>query len=413
MDIKQKIYDLKNQQKTLTEKMAAKLDKGELGEDYTALEKEFDGLQAQVDACEKQLAREAKFGSAPERKDLVPEEKEIAGGVLKGLKPSVVKSFAQGVRKAMNEGAGSAGGYTVPEDIATRIYTLIEAEESLLDYVTNESVTTDTGKRTYKTRAQHSGFSTAAEAAKIAKVGGPTFAQVSYTIAKRGGILPVTNELLDDTDENLTAIILQWFADEARATINKNVAAKLVQTSPTEITDLKSILTVLTTGLGSALRAVATIHTNDAGLLFLSTLVDGQGRPMLQPNPSDLMRMALCVGPVAVPIKTWDETTLPNTSDGKVPFGIGSIKEGIFRFDRRQLTITQSSEASIVSGSSTLNAFEEDLTLFRGVMRDDYQVRDSGAFKYCLYDPSPAAAPDTPGGNDNQSGDDNQSGGTD
>lgn len=404
MDIKQKIYDLKNQQKTLTEKMAAKLDKGELGEDYTALEKEFDGLQAQVDACEKQLAREAKFGSAPERKDFVPEEKEIAGGVLKGLKPSVVKSFAQGVRKAMNEGTGSAGGYTVPEDIATRIYTLIEAEESLLDYVTNENVTTDTGKRTYKTRAQHSGFSTAAEAAKIAKVGGPTFAQVSYTIAKRGGILPVTNELLDDTDENLTAIILQWFADEARATINKNVAAKLVQTSPAEITDLKSILTVLTTGLGSALRAVSTIHTNDAGLLFLSTLVDGQGRPMLQPNPSDLMRMALCVGPVAVPIKTWDETTLPNTSDGKVPFVIGSIKEGIFRFDRKQLTITQSSEASIVSGSSTLNAFEEDLTLFRGVLRDDYQVRDSGAFKYCLYDPTPAAAPDAPGGNDNQAG---------
>ena len=392
MDTKQKIYDLKNQQKVLTEKMAALLDKGEVGEEYEKLEKDFDGLQAQVDACTKQLAREEAFGGEPERKDFTPkgEETVIAHGVLKGLKPSVVKSFAQGVRKAMNEGTGSAGGYTVPADIVTRIYTLIEAEESLLDYVTNEPVKTETGKRTYKTRAQHSGFTTAAEAAKLAKLSGPTFAQVSYTIAKRGGILPVTNELLDDTDENLTAIILQWFADEARATINKNIAAKLVQTSPTAITDLKSLLTVLTTGLGSALRAVSTIHTNDAGLLFLATLMDGQGRPMLQPNPSDPMRMTLCVGPVAVPIKTWDMSTLPNTTDGKVPFVIGSIKEGIFRFDRKQLTITQSSEASIVSGSTTLNAFEEDLTLFKGVMRDDYQLRDAGAFKYCLYDPTPA-----------------------
>lgn len=394
MNTKQKIYDLKNQQKELTVKMAEMLEKNETGDDYAELEKQFDGLQSQVDACEKQLEREKQFEGAAEEeaaKGFKQGAEEECEGVLKGLKRSVVKSFAQGVRKAMNEGTGSAGGYTVPQDIVTRIYELVVAEESFLDYITNESVRTETGARTYKTRNQLTGFATAAEAAKIAKVTGPTFGRVNYTIVKRGGILPVTNELLADTDENLTAIILKWFADEARATINAQTVAKCVQTPATEIASIDTLVTVLTTGLGSAFRPLSTIHTNDAGLLYLSTLKDGVGRPLLQADPTNPMRMILGIGPVAVPIKAWDMSTLPNTANGKVPFIVGSLKEGIFRFDREMLSITQSGDASIVSGDTTINAFEEDLTLFRGLMRDDYQVRDAAAFKYCLL--TPASAP--------------------
>ena len=55
---------------------------------------------------------------------------------------------------------------------------------------------------------------------------------------------------------------------------------------------------------------------------------------------------------------------------------IGDLKEGIKFFDRKQLTIT----ASNLAAAGELNAFEEDLTLFRAIEREDCQVKDDMAF---------------------------------
>ena len=48
-------------------------------------------------------------------------------------------------------------------------------------------------------RGQHQGFATVAEAAKFGKAATPQFAVLEYSIEKRGGYLPVTNELLEDS----------------------------------------------------------------------------------------------------------------------------------------------------------------------------------------------------------------------
>lgn len=45
------------------------------------------------------------------------------------------------------------------------------------------------------------------------------------TIKKRGGYLPVINELLEDSDNNIAAIAKEWLADEARVTANKEILA--------------------------------------------------------------------------------------------------------------------------------------------------------------------------------------------
>lgn len=55
---------------------------------------------------------------------------------------------------------------------------------------------------------------------------------------------------------------------------------------------------------------------------------------------------------------------------------MGDLKEGIKLFDRRQLTITSSDVA--VAGD--FNAFEQDMTLTKGVLREDVQQRDSEAY---------------------------------
>ena len=400
MDLKQKLYDLQQQLQEQHDISKGYVEKSDFGDDYTASEKKCDDLEKAIAAVKALIAREENLGQpsgAELEKGLKGAGSEAdpvyADGILKGLKASTVKSCAASVRKAMNEGTGSAGGYTVPEDVTTRIYRLIESEDSFANYVYTENVRTNSGARTYKTRAQHSGFSPVNEGAKIGAVTGPTFGRVEFTCTKKGGILPVTNELLEDTDENLVAVIIEWMAAEARATINSNVVTLATTGDATAVTSLDDILAILTVVLGSAIRNISTIHTNDSGLQWLLSLKDGNGRSLLVPNPTEPTQMRLSVGAITVNVKTWDNSVLPNRGDNEdvIPFLIGSLREGIFRFDRRELTVKRSDQGSVTVSGTTINAFESDLTLFRGTMRDDYKIRDSEAFVYATF------TPETPG----------------
>ena len=401
MTLKQKLYDLKNQKRqAYDEAKAFLLDGGDPESDeYKAKAAKVTSWDPQIKAYEDLIAEEEK-SFTPARGAEVPgegmhqlagqlgaggTEKTFSDGVLKGLKESSVKTFADGVRralKAMTEGTAADGGYTVPEDVVNRVYTLIEAEDNLLPFVTNTPVTKLTGKRTFKKRAQLTGFATVAEQAKYPATDQPTFAQIAYEIAKRGGYLPVTLELLEDSDENIASLVIQWLADEGRVTINKNIVKIATAGDPEKVSDLDGILKILTVGLGSALRAISTIHTNDSGLLWLITLKDGMGRPLLQPDPTQPTRMLLAVGSVSVPIKTWDDDTLPNIEGGDIPLLIGSLKEGIQRFDRKLLTITRLTEATV----GGINLAEQDMVAFKANMRDDYQLRDDKAFVYAAVD---------------------------
>ena len=55
---------------------------------------------------------------------------------------------------------------------------------------------------------------------------------------------------------------------------------------------------------------------------------------------------------------------------------IGDLNEGIWYFDRAQRTIMVSTTAAV----GDLNAFEQDLTIYRAIEREDVKTRDSEAF---------------------------------
>ena len=73
MNLKQKLYDLKGQQKALVPELRAMVDSGDLGEDYQAKNTRFDELGTQIKAIETQLAREGMFDEGdPTPKDFTP-----------------------------------------------------------------------------------------------------------------------------------------------------------------------------------------------------------------------------------------------------------------------------------------------------------------------------------------------------
>lgn len=305
-------------------------------------------------------------------------------GVNFNQKKDSVKEFAdaarKGFRNSMNEGTAADGGYTVPEDIQTRINERRTAKTSLIDLVDVENVTTNKGSRTFKKRTQQTGFTKIGEGGKLSAGSTPQFERMSYEIAKYAGYFPVTNELLEDSDANITDTLVTWIGDESRVTRNKIILGVIDQKAKTTIKSLDDIKEALNVTLGQAFKQTSCIVTNDDGLQWLDTLKNDRGEYLLQPSPADPMKMVLCAGATTVPVKVIPNVDMPSdtTTKGttKIPVIIGDLKEGIKFFDRKRLTLITSNIA--VAGE--LNAFEEDLTLFRAIEREDCKTKDDAAF---------------------------------
>ena len=298
-------------------------------------------------------------------------------------KEDSTKAFANAVRgmidKTMTEGVAADGGYTVPEDIETKVQRLRETKESLRDEITIKNVNTNSGKETYKTRGQATGFGAVEEGGKIPKAGSPKFSRMTWTIHKYGGYMPVSNELLEDSDENIEALMTEWLADESRMTWNKLILAVIAEKEQKALKGLDDIKKALNVTLGSKFKSTSKIITNDDGLQYLDTLKDKDENYLLQPNPADPMKLRLCAGATTIPVKVYSNDTL-ETKGNKIPFIIGDLKEGIKGFDRKKLTLLPSKVAVVGSGEDQLNAYEEDLTLIRGIEREDVEMRDEEAF---------------------------------
>lgn len=314
---------------------------------------------------------------------------QAAGCVSAGDQDSThefANAARNGFRNTMTEGTPADGGYTVPEDIQTRVNEYRQSKASLIDLVDVEHVTTNKGSRTYKKRSQQTGFSRVAEGGKIGSKNTPQFERMDYEISKYAGYLPVTNELLADTDANITGTLITWLGDESRVTRNNIILEEVKKKEPAAIAGLDDIKKILNVTLGQAFKSTSKVITNDDRLQWLDTLKNDKGEYLLQPSPADPMQMRLCAGATIVPVRVVPNQDLQSdvstAGHRKIPLIIGDLKEGIRFFDRNQMTVMTSNIAAI----GDLNAFEEDLTIFRAIEREDCQTKDAEAFVYGVLD---------------------------
>lgn len=353
----------------------------------------FNKAMDEADAIMAEYEAEKRIYEAEKKAVQIPEDvttKEGEDPAEKGAKEpetpvDSTKAFADACRagfpKSMSEGTPADGGYTVPEDIQTRINEYRESKFSLLSLVDVEPVTTNKGSRTFKKRSQQTGFSKVGEGGKIGAKATPQFARLDYEIAKYGGYFPVTNELLEDSDSNIANTLVTWIGDESRVTANVLIIEQINTKAKTDLKNLDGIKKALNVTLGSAFKGTSKIVTNDDGLQYLDTLKDKDDDYILSTSPADPMKMVLCAGATVVPVEVIPNADLPSDTEtvpgsARIPFVIGDLKEGIKYFDRKQTTIKISDVAVV----GDLNAFEEDLTLYRAIEREDVKVKDEKAF---------------------------------
>lgn len=295
--------------------------------------------------------------------------KAIRGQNLTHEEASVMQEY----KAALSENTGKDGGYIVPEDITTTINQLKQTVDSLEQYVNVQPVSTNKGARTLEKRAASTPFAPLSEYGKpnaMQEIASPEFDRLSYAIEDYAGFLPVPNDLLDDTDQALEEYLRQWIAKKSIATRNYLILQELNKLTKIDFVDYKGIKTALNVTLDPAFAAGANIFTNQDGFNYLDQLEDKNGRPLLQPDPTNPTRSLLSGKPVI----TLSNKTIATDKDGKAPFIVGNLKEAIILWDRKQLSIDMTKEGG--------NAWRTNTSEFRAIEREDVTSWDTEAVVY-------------------------------
>ena len=295
--------------------------------------------------------------------------KAIRGQSLSHEEASVMQEY----KAALSENTGKDGGYIVPEDITTTINQLKQTVDNLEQYVNVQPVSTNKGALTLEKRAASTPFAPLSEYGKpnaMQEIASPEFDRLSYAIEDYAGFLPVPNDLLDDTDQALEEYLRQWIAKKSIATRNYLILQELNKLTKVDFKDYKGIKTALNVTLDPAFAAGANIFTNQDGFNYLDQLEDKNGRPLLQPDPTNPTRSLLSGKPVI----TLSNKTIATDKDGKAPFIVGNLKEAIILWDRKQLSIDMTKEGG--------NAWRTNTSEFRAIEREDVTPWDTEAVVY-------------------------------
>ncbi|KXA43072.1 MULTISPECIES: phage major capsid protein [Staphylococcus] len=170
-------------------------------------------------------------------------------------------------------------GVTIPEDIKYIPEKEVKTVQDLSELVQKTSVSTASGKYPILKRA-NAKFNTVAELEKNPELARPEFETVNWEVETYRGAIPISQEALDDSVANLTAIVSENINEQKINTLNEKIGAVLKAFNPTSITDvddLKEIINVkLDPGYDRQIICTQSFYQK------LDTLKDGNGRYLLQ-----------------------------------------------------------------------------------------------------------------------------------
>lgn len=170
-------------------------------------------------------------------------------------------------------------GVTIPEDIKYIPEKEVNTVQDLSELVQKTSVSTASGKYPILKRA-NAKFNTVAELEKNPELARPEFETVNWEVETYRGAIPISQEALDDSVANLTAIVSENIKEQKINTLNEKIGGVLKAFNPTSVSnvdDLKEIINVkLDPGYDRQIICTQSFYQK------LDTLKDGNGRYLLQ-----------------------------------------------------------------------------------------------------------------------------------
>lgn len=291
---------------------------------------------------------------------------------------SIISEYNRSIQAAVMHEGGAAGiplgdsSLIVPQDIETRINELMRSLDDLSQYVRVETVNTLSGSRVLELDGAMTPFQVVAEYGQIQETDNPQFIPVQYQLVKRAGYLPLTSELLADSDQNILQYVTNWIARKHVVTKNTMITTLLGGLNPVPLADLDAVKNVLNVTLDPAISQSATILTNQDGYHWLDTQVDGNGRYLLVDDITQPGRKLLFGRPVAVISNRY----LPSVvgPPALAPIFIGNGQQLAVLFTRGKYELGATTEGG--------DAWRRDTTELRTITRDDLVLWDVNAAVY-------------------------------
>lgn len=326
--------------------------------------------------------------------------KAIAHQPLTEQERKVVDAARVEYKNRFSEGTGSDGGYTVPDDLSSEIFSAIRGTESVRNLVEVENVTSSTGRRLFRDGETIKLYNTA-EYDEIQEMQNQNYSTRQYNQKKFAGLMSVSNELLEDSFVNFQNEIVLWLSDAARYTENSEIlygaggethcqgmlstagAYREVTCTTLSIEFLRSAYLSLKSGY----RPNAKWMMNSLAYAAVSNLKYEDGKSPVQPDPRNPDGYML----FGFPIEVMDAV---ETEDDKTVIAFGDFKRGYRMFARRNFGI---SFTDIGAG-----AFETDSIRAKGIERFDGKIFDREAI--VIIREVPVETLDLTGGTDPLSG---------
>ena len=339
------------------------LGKEDVGADeITAKTEEIKALKAKISVLE-EMEKE-------ERKTMVDVVE------LKNEKIDSVKAFFKALRgerltdieAALVTGGTNGENLLIPQDIQTKINELRREYKSARSLLTVYPTTTLTGSLVFEDISTITELVNFTDGLDLPNVAEPKFNQVSYSLKAYGGILPVSNTLLQNENAGLIDYLGRWFGKKATRTENKKIFDLLATQTPKSLADWKALKKSLNKDIDPALATDIVIVTNQDGFDYLDSALDNTGRPILQPDPTNPTQKTF----MGYPVKIFSNAELPTITGttNVAPIFYGALKEAGMFIDRGIYEFSSSKDAG----------FTKNQTLIRVIEYFDVVLTDASAY---------------------------------
>lgn len=351
---------------------AAVLDDNFAKDKFAELKAKRDNLSAQRDAIKGQLdearAAEALRMSNDNKKPLNKEQNNLKNKFVNDVKSMLHGRFDAISSDATIDDNGNGGfGLTIPQDIQTAIHALIRSFATLQNYVNVEHVATNRGSRVYENENDIKPMVKMDEGAAIPGADVAKLHIIKYLISDYGALYTLTNDLLNDTAENLLSYLTTQIAKKDALTRNLAIIDVMNKApkKPT-ITKFDDIKDLSNNTLDPLIENTSIFLTNQSGYNVLSKVKDAEGRYLIQPDPTQPDRYLLDGKLVVRVADKWLQDI-----NGSHPLYFGDFKQAITLFDRQDMQIL----ATNIGGG----AYETNTYKVRVIDRFDVQATDTGA----------------------------------
>lgn len=323
-----------------SEEVLKAVDGAETEEDLTAVEATVEEIQAELDtkqaekkSLEEEIAAlEAELemvnAKTPEPAD------EPQGGERKMTEDN--KELREGIKAFVRSKGQERAGFTSVEGGALIPVELLEPKKEvtnkldLTKYVNVVKVNSGSGK--YPFIAGSSGvMASTAELAANPELAKPTITDVDYSILTYRGYVPVSQEVIDDADYDVTGLIAETIKEQELNTKNAKIAAILKTATAKAVTGLDGIVTMLNIDFKDNYDVKLFISKSLYNALDL--LKDLDGRYLMQPDPTVASGKSI-KGREVIPL---DDATIATA--GALKGFVGDAKEFATLFDRQQATV--------------------------------------------------------------------------